>query len=122
MEILLGKRSKRYALLAVASIVIAGCAARQQPLYYWGGYQLQVYAYFKGEKGPEEQILALEEISTRATAEGKALPPGFRAHLAMLYGQIGRSEGFVEQLEGEKKQFPESSAYVDFLLKKKVQK
>jgi hypothetical protein len=102
----------------LVALLMTGCVTKQQPLYYWGGYQLQVYGYFKGEKGPEEQILALEEIRERAAAEGKALPPGFRAHLAMLYGQTGRTDRLVEQLETEKKQFPESSAYVDFLLKK----
>jgi len=111
----------RCAWVVIASTVLTGCATRQQPLYYWGGYQLQVYGHFKGEKGPEEQIQALEEIRDRAAAQGKSLPPGFRAHLAMLYGQIGRSDGLIEQLEGERKQFPESSAYVDLLLKK-VQK
>ncbi len=98
--------------------LMAGCATKQQPLYYWGGYQLQVYGHFKGDKGPEEQIQALEEIKEKAAAGGKALPPGFRAHLAMLYGQTGRSDRLVEQLETEKRQFPESSVYVDFLLKK----
>lgn len=102
----------------LVALLMAGCVTKPQPLYYWGGYQLQVYGHFKGEKGPEEQILALEEIRERAAAEGKALPPGFRAHLAMLYGQTGRSDRLVEQLETEKKQFPESSTYVDFLLKK----
>lgn len=118
MKTLTYQRAARCALLILSLSVLAGCATRQQPLYYWGGYQLQVYGHFKGEKGPEEQIQVLEEIRERAAAEGKALPPGFRAHLAMLYGQTGRSEQLVEQLETERKQFPESSAYVDFLLKK----
>lgn len=115
------QRAIRTSILILAMAALAGCVTKPQPLYYWGGYQLQVYGHFKGEKGPEEQILALEEIQERATAQGKALPPGFRAHLAMLYGQTGQSERFVQQLETEKKLFPESSAYVDFLLKK-VQK
>lgn len=104
--------------LILLTAFMTGCATRQQPLYYWGNYQLQVYGHFKGEKGPEEQILALEEIRERAASEGRALPPGFRAHLAMLYGQTGKSDRLVEQLEYEKKQFPEGSVYVDFLLKK----
>lgn len=112
------KQCTRCAILIFAMTLLTGCVTKQQPLYYWGGYQLQVYGHFKGEKGPEEQILTLEKIRENAAAEGKALPPGFRAHLAMLYGQTGKSDRLVEQLEHEKKQFPESSAYVDFLLKK----
>jgi len=98
--------------------VLAGCATPYQPLYYWGSYQTQVYGHFKGEKGPEEQIQALEETRQKARAEGKQLPPGFQAHLAMLYGQTGRSDRLVENLEAEKAQFPESSTFMDFLLKK----
>lgn len=112
----------RLSILAVlSSAFFTGCVSRPQPLYYWGDYQAQIYGHFKGEKGPEEQIEALEAVREQARAQGKALPPGFQAHLAMLYGQTGRTERLVEQLEAEKKQFPESSAYVDFLLKKKPQ-
>lgn len=112
------KAGKLCALAILATVLLAGCASRQQPLYYWGGYESQVYSHFKDEKGPEEQIQALEEVREQARSKGEPLPPGFQAHLAMLYGQTGRSERLVEQLEAEKKQFPESSTFVDFLLKK----
>jgi hypothetical protein len=109
----------RLGVVAVLSLsALAGCATRQQPLYYWGGYQAQIYGHFKGEKGPEEQIQSLEAEREQARAQGRALPPGFQAHLAMLYGKTGRSDRLVENLEAEKTQFPESSAFVDFLLKK----
>jgi hypothetical protein len=107
------------AVLALAAATLAGCATtRQQPLYYWGDYQGQVYGHFKGEKSPEEQILALEAVRERANADGKALPPGFQAHLAMLYGQTGRGERMAEGLAAEKQQYPESATFMDFLLKK----
>jgi hypothetical protein len=99
-------------------MLLSGCVSRPQPLYYWGDYQAQVYGHFKGEKGPEDQIQALEEVREKARAQGKSLPPGFQAHLAMLYGQSGRAERLVENLEAEKRQFPESAAFMDFLLKK----
>lgn len=112
------KTTTRFALTLLATALLTGCAARQQPLYYWGDYQPQVYGHFKAEKGPDEQILALEEVREQAKAQGKLLPPGFQAHLAMLYGQTGRSERLIENLEAEKTQFPESSTFMDFLLKK----
>jgi hypothetical protein len=115
-------KAARFTTLAILSTTLfAGCVSRPQPLYYWGDYQAQVYGHFKGEKGPEEQIQALEAVREQARAQGKPLPPGFQAHLAMLYGQTGRSERLVEQLEAEKKQYPESSTFVDFLLKKSPQ-
>lgn len=105
-------------LAALSMTLLAGCATRPQPLYYWGSYQAQVYGHFKGEKGPEEQIQALEADREKARARGMALPPGFQAHLAMLYGQTGRTDRLADNLEAEKTQFPESTSYMNFLLKK----
>lgn len=112
--------SLRFAIVATlfASALLGGCAARQEPLYYWGGYQTQVYGHFTGEKGPDEQIQALEADAENARAKGKPLPPGYQAHLAMLYGQTGRTEQLRTNLEAEKAQFPESATFIDFLLQK----
>lgn len=105
-------------VLALAALVVSGCAhQRPKPLYYWGAYQSQVYEHFKAERGPEEQIAVLEAEVEHANATNQALPPGFQAHLAMLYGKTGRSDKLVSYLEAEKRQFPEGSAFVDFLLK-----
>lgn len=104
------------AILAAATL--SGCATRQQPLYYWGDFQAQQYSYFKGEKGPEDGIQDLEQIKEEAKSEGKPLPPGLQAHLGMLYGLTGRTDLFEQNLQAERQQFPESSTYLDFLLKK----
>jgi len=106
------------ALLATSTL-LAGCAT-QRSLYHWGNFPDQQYAYLKGDKGPEEEILELEKIREQAKASGQALPPGLQAHLGMLYGVTGRSDLFVANLEAERQQFPESGPYVDFLLKKKT--
>ncbi len=106
------------ALAMLATTFLSGCVSLPPPLYHWGDYQSQVYSHFKGEKGPQDQILGLEEVREKAGAQGKALPPGFRAHLGMLYGETGRTDLFKENLEAEKNQFPESAAFMDFLLKK----
>lgn len=106
------------AMVLLAATFLGGCVSRPQPLYYWGDYQSQVYGHFQGEKGAEEQIQALEKVREQARSAGKQLPPGLQAHLAMLYGQTGRSELFLAQLESEKRQFPESATFMDFLLKK----
>ena len=103
-----------------ACLLLTGCAARQEPLYYWGSYQGQVYEYLKKEKSPEDQIQALEADKEKAAAKGKPLPPGFMAHLGILYGQTGRLDRLEESLNAEKLAFPEGASYVDFLLKKKT--
>ncbi|WP_375592043.1 DUF4810 domain-containing protein [Chitiniphilus eburneus] len=102
-------------LLAIA--LLAGCAAQPKTLYQWEGYQQQVYKYFQGES-PTEQIAALEASFQKIRAKGSMPPPGFHAHLGMLYASIGNEEQAVQQFQTEKALFPESQAYMDFLLKK----
>jgi len=103
----------------LAVVTLSGCATRPQPIYYWGDFQPQQYSYFKGDKGPEESILALEKVREEAKSIGRPVPPGMQAHLGMLYGLTGRSDLFEQNLQAERQQFPESSVYVDFLLKNK---
>ncbi|CAE6865465.1 hypothetical protein R75461_08246 [Paraburkholderia nemoris] len=106
--------------LIAASMFLAGCAARQDSsLYQWDAYQPQVYEYFKGQKGPEEQIDALEKSLQQIRAKGKMPPPGFQAQLGMLYASVGKNGQAMQEFEAEKELFPESSAYMDFLMKKK---
>ncbi len=108
----------RLPLVALMSSALLGaCAAPQKPLYYWGSYQTQVYGYFTGKAGVEEQIQALEADKQKARAEGLPLPPGYQAFLGMLYGVNGQADLQVQGFEAEKAQFPEATVYVDFLLK-----
>lgn len=107
-----------YALAGLSALLIGGCVTPKEPLYYWGGYQNTVYGHFNGEMAPEQQILEMEKAREEARAKNKPLPPGFQAHLGLLYGETGRSDQLVINLLAEKNQYPESAAYVDFLLKK----
>lgn len=102
-----------------AALLLAGCASSPPPLYQWTGYQPQVYEYFKGQKSPQEQIDALEKALQDIRAKGHTPPPGFHAHLGMLYASIGSEQQAEQELQAEKQLFPESAAYMDFLLKKK---
>jgi len=99
----------------IATVGLSGCVAPQQTLYAWNGYQPQVYAHFQG-KGPEEQIIALEAGAQKAAAQGAKLPPGYHAHLGLLYLNTGRTNQAVAALHQEKAMFPESTKYIDFLL------
>ncbi|SIT35798.1 conserved exported hypothetical protein [Paraburkholderia ribeironis] len=102
-----------------ASALLAGCAATQPPtLYQWDAYQPQVYEYFKGKKAPEEQIDALEKALQQIRAKGNMPPPGFHAQLGMLYVSVDRIGQAMQEFEAEKELFPESSTYMDFLMKK----
>lgn len=98
--------------------VLAGCAQAPKPLYHWGGYQRQVYEYLKGDgTTPVEQLTVMQAQVEKARAAGSVLPPGFRAHMGMLFLQTGRFDEARQMLEAEKASFPESAHYMDFLLK-----
>lgn len=107
-------RSMMTVAFAAAALGLGGCATNTA-LYSWGPYENQVYSHFKNES-PEEQILILEKHAQETQAGGKQLPPGFRAHLGLIYAKVGREGEFVAALEQEKTFFPESAPYIDRLL------
>lgn len=106
-------------LALVASLALVGCAQHgPKPLYQWAGYQNSVYQYLKADGAePGAQIAALEAQLEKNKAAGEATPPGMHAHLALLYSKVGDDAAAQRHLEAERAQFPESAAYVDFLLK-----
>ncbi|AUT60140.1 MULTISPECIES: DUF4810 domain-containing protein [Paraburkholderia] len=105
--------------VAAACALLSGCAnTKSVSLYQWDGYQPQVYEYFKGQKSPLEQIDALEKARQQILAKGASAPPGFHAHLGMLYATVGKDQEAKQELLAEKQSFPESSTYMDFLLSK----
>lgn len=108
--------------LAVAVLALVGCAQPPKTLYGWGSYQNNLYEHFKADGGDvSAQIAALEAQATANKAAAKADPPGLHGHLALLYGKAGNDSAAQQQLQVERSLFPESAAYVDFLLKKSKQ-
>lgn len=103
-------------LALCAVVLLAGCSSGPQTLYQWEGYQPQVYEYFNGEEAREAQVEAMERDLEKIKATNRAVPPGYHAHLGMLYGSLGKDDQMVQQLRTEKALFPESATYMDFLL------
>ncbi|WP_263770328.1 DUF4810 domain-containing protein [Propionivibrio soli] len=106
------------ALSLAAALLLTGCANTSQPLYYWGDYEPQLYGHFTKGKSPEEQISALEAGIEKARAKGQMLPPGYNAHLGILYAQGEHADQMLKYFEAEKTLYPEATAYVDFLTRK----
>ncbi|MBZ8141814.1 DUF4810 domain-containing protein [Rubrivivax gelatinosus] len=99
--------------------VLAGCATAPQPLYHWGDYQRQIYQSLNADDtSPQEQLQQLEQQAEKARAKGAALPPGYRAHVGLLMLRLGRDADAAAQFAAEKQAFPESTAYMDFLLRR----
>lgn len=110
---------KKCAALAACGLAlfITGCAQPVKPLYHWDGYQRQIYEHLKGEsQDPTAQLLQLQTLADRAKAAGNALPPGYRAHMALVQLRLGRDAEAAQWLAAEKASFPESTPYMDFLL------
>lgn len=98
---------------------LGGCATtKQTSLYQWQGYQNNVDAYFRPDKlSPSAQTQLMEEDLQKIRASGGAVPPGYYAHLGLLYGQQGKLDEFSQQMQTEKKLYPESETFMDFLLR-----
>ncbi len=102
-----------------AAWVLGGCAQAPKPLYMWESFPNQQYETLLHEAAsPEAQIQALQSHAEKARAFGAALPPGFRAHLGMLYLASGDASNARQMWQAEKAAFPESGSYIDSLLKR----
>ncbi len=106
------------AAAVVTLLLLTGCVQAPKPLYHWGRYTPQVYESLRNpDASVQAQITVLEEDLQRARAQGALPPPGLHAHLGLLYSRLGNDQAAAEQLRTEKGLFPESAAYIDFLLK-----
>lgn len=104
-------------------MMLVGCATKPNTIYSWNAYQDEVYNYYHQDKiSVEEQSIALEKSIEIARAANKPVPPGLHAHLGMLYTELGQRDKARVEFETEKKLFPESSTFMNFLLKKQVKK
>ena len=109
-------KALKLALMLTAAATVAGCQTAPKSLYQWESYQPQVYEYFKGEP-KEQQVEVMEQDLQKINASGHQAPPGYHAHLGMLYLSMGKDDQMVQELRTEKALFPESASYMDFLLK-----
>ncbi|MDP2561591.1 DUF4810 domain-containing protein [Psychrobium sp. 1_MG-2023] len=107
---------KKIMFAAVIITAVSGCKTIE-PQYYYGQYNNAVYSYFKAEDVTvEQQISVLQAVIDTAAAKNKAIAPGIHAHLGMLYFETGNNTLGVEHFEQEKRLFPESAHYINFLL------
>jgi hypothetical protein len=112
----------RFRLIAVGAFVacgvLVGCATKPTTLYQWEGYQSYVDAYFRADAlSPDAQVQVMEEDLKKIRAGSGSVPPGYYAHLGLLYGQQGNLDRFAEFVQAEKRQYAESETFMDFLLR-----
>jgi hypothetical protein len=114
------RRLQLLALLALSgAALLAGCAQAPKQLYMWESFPRQQYdALLREGMSPASQIQAMEEHAAKARGANAALPPGFRAHLGMLYLGAGNADKAREMWVTEKATFPESTPYMNQLLRR----
>lgn len=109
---------KKMSGVLLAATLLAGCAA-PKTIYNWEGYQTTVYQHYQQDDASvDQQIAALQEIIEKSRAKNQAVPPGLHAHLGMVYAKTGRTEQALAEFNTEKKLFPESAPFMDFLMSK----
>ena len=115
----MNKTSLQRGLLALclpSALILGGCAT-QKNLYNWGSYQPQVYAYLKSDStSPQAQLNELEKGLQLASSKGEKVPPGYHAHMGLLYLNTGSPDKAVAAWDREKSLFPESTKYINFLM------
>ena len=108
----------RLGIISAVVFLFAGCAAKPVQLYQWEGYQSNLDSYFRADKlGLGEQTQIMEADLKKIKSSGATAPPGYEAHLGLLYGQQGYMDKFATFLLEEKRTFPESSVFIDFLMR-----
>ena len=112
------RTSASVATTALVLSLLAGCAAQQsRPLYQWEGYQAQVYQHLRSATSdPQLEIAALEQDLQKIRSKNGAPPPGYQAHLGLLYFAAGSDDKAVAALQAERNAFPEFEPYMNFLL------
>lgn len=99
--------------------LLVGCAAAPRPLYLWERFPRQQYdTLLRSGVSVDQQIRDLQAHAEKARASDAALPPGFRAHLGMLYLATGNADQARALWQAEQAAFPESVPYMDRLLKR----
>jgi len=99
----------------LSAICFSACASAPGPLYSWGHYEDRIYTYLQGES-PAAQIGVLQKDLLKIEKKGKKAPPGYYAHLGMLYEEVGDRGQAVSCFIVEKTLFPESAVFMDYLL------
>jgi hypothetical protein len=118
METLRQLKNSLFFPVFLSAICFSACSSIPgRALYSWGNYEDRIYAYLQGES-PVAQISVLQNDLLKIEEKGKKPPPGYYAHLGMLYADAGDHGQAVSCFIVEKTRFPESAVFMDYLLSK----
>ena len=108
-------------ILTLAGGLLTACAepGPKPPSYGWANYEDLIYAMYAepGEATPEAQIDQLSRGLEEAESAGRQAGPGVYAHLGYMQYLTGNIDAARGAFERERSLYPESTAFVDGLLK-----
>ncbi len=97
-------------------VAAGGCASKDTLFYQDPEYAKSMYDYLRDEANLDEQIEYMTEYFEDAGESGKKVAPGAYGHMAALQLRLGNISEMRRYMELEKKTYPESAHYIDFLL------
>lgn len=105
----------RFPPIAALALMMTACAV--QPKYSWGNYDRSLYAYYKDSSKSAEHMAELGTIVTDSETSGKKVAPGIHAEYGYLLLQKGQKAEAIAQFEKEKAKWPESTQFMDVMIK-----
>lgn len=110
---------RKLGAVLLVSIVVSACGSQApKPMYEWGSYEPALYAHFKGE-GNGNNISVLEEEIQQANNKGEKVGPGVYGHLGLLYAKAGQKDNAQSAFNNEKRLYPDSAHFMNFLSQQK---
>ncbi|WP_298527305.1 DUF4810 domain-containing protein [uncultured Porphyromonas sp.] len=109
----------RGVLASVVAVLLASCATTPS-LYGWGNYEATSYAVAKtpSKQNLQRLIEVYEELITHPKGTRQLPPPGICAEYGYLLIKQGKPEEGRKLLEQEIALYPESSIFIQTLLKR----
>jgi hypothetical protein len=104
-------------VFGLSLLIFSGCAPQKK--YYWGGYENDLYNFYKSPQTPEDQASYMAQLSTlmENAQESKGLvPPGIYAEYGYALFKTGKYPEANVYFEKEKSAWPESKPLMERLI------
>lgn len=112
---------QKLSITGLALGLVACASTGDKPLYYWGNQTDMVYTTLKadGKVSPAQQLANIDRYFADAEKKNMKVAPGSHAYRGLILLNNGQTGRALTEFEAEKKLYPESSTFMDYLLRKK---
>ena len=106
-------------LAGAVLLILSSCTTTTTTLYSWNDYTNSSYQYYK-QQTPESTARLMktyEAMIKKPNGSRKTIPPGICAEYGYFLIQNGKKDEGVAMFKREKELYPESSVFMDRLIK-----